>query len=195
MNRLPAWFALVVLLSSMASAQSLGDVARETRKTEGQRKKAARVYTNDDIPSAAIAPLATDAAKPEAANSTKSADAKDKPSAGDAEKKADAKPGDPDSNVQKMYESYRSRLEQQKAAVQLLEREVSVLERENQIQASAYYSDAGTRLANGKNWHEERAKRDAQITDKKAQLEKAKEQLSAIIEDARKAGVPSSATE
>ena len=196
MKRLPVWVAFAIVLSSVAYAQSLADVARETRKSEGHRKKAARVYTNDDIPSVVIATPAADT-KADGTDGAKPADAgsASKSPTGAADKNGESNPSNPDAEIQKMGETYRSRVEEQKSAVQLLEREISVLERENQIQASAYYRDAGTRLQNGQNWVEERTKRDTQIADKKALLEKAKEQLSSIEEEARKAGVPSTAIE
>lgn len=192
MKRLPVLVALAIVLSSAVYAQSLGEVARETRKTQGQRKKAARVYTNDDIPSVVIAPPIADA-KADGPDGVKAADGSGTKAT--ADKKGEAKAGDPDEAVKKLNESYRSRIEQQKGSIQLLEREVSVLERENQIQASEYYRNATTRLQNSQNWVEERNKRDAEIADKKALLEKAKESLSAIQEEAHKAGVTSGAIE
>ncbi|HYG99625.1 MAG TPA: hypothetical protein VD837_10880 [Terriglobales bacterium] len=198
MKRILSWFALSIFLTGVAWSQSLGDVAREVRKTERQRKKAARVYTNDDIPSV-VAPAPSSDAAAEASKTDvpktgepTSADAK----ASNSEKNSDAKaPGDSDAELKSMYESYRGRLDAQKAAVQLLEREISVLQRENQIQASAYYQDAGTRLKDGKNWYEARTKRDAEIAEKKKLLDEARQSLDSIREEARKSGVPATFTE
>ena len=43
--------AALLLLVAMASAQSLGEVARRLRAKKGQQAKATRVYTNEDLPS------------------------------------------------------------------------------------------------------------------------------------------------
>ncbi len=47
MKRKAVWFAAVLLCAGLASAQSLGDVARQQR--EAKKNSAARVVTNDDL--------------------------------------------------------------------------------------------------------------------------------------------------
>ncbi|HET8668026.1 MAG TPA: hypothetical protein VFM10_08605 [Terriglobales bacterium] len=192
MKRLLASFTVAVVLSGVAFSQSLGDVARENRATP--RKKAARVYTNEDIPEAKIAPsTAKPAAEPAADEKDKDAKAEN----ADADKSSDKaqKEGDPDTQLKARMDMVAAGFEQAKNAVALLEREVDVLQREYKLQTVAFYSDAGSRLRDPKDWTEQRQKYEDAIASRQKALQDAKAKLEALRESARKAGVPASVTD
>ena len=74
--------------------------------------------------------------------------------------------------------------------IDLLGRELDVLQREYQIRAAAMYADAGNRMRNSADWDKQDAQYKQQIADKQKALDDAKQKLEDMQEDARKAGVP-----
>ena len=92
--------------------------------------------------------------------------------AGSADKKADDKPpavqpGQSQEDRQKTYDAWKDRLADQKAKVDLLNRELDVEQREYQLRAAAMYADAGNRLRNSGNWDKEDADYKQKIAEKK----------------------------
>jgi hypothetical protein len=194
MKRLGTWMTIIFLLSGAAFSQSLGDVARANRTTP--KKKAARVYTNDDIPEAHLAAPVADsdaATEPKSRDQAKAEptkDAKTDQSLADSKKPVDA-----DTEVKARTQAYHLRAEMQKNTVALLQRELDVLQRQFEIQTTVYYSDAGTRLRNPKDWVDERKKFEDGIAAKAKELADAKAVLQSIRDEAQKASVPASAVE
>lgn len=198
MNCLVRWTVIVIVLSATAFAQSLGDVARQNRATP--HKKAAHVYDEDSIPSSADTKMDQSASEPE----TNQGEAEDSAETTDAAKKAplkqtakkangeEAKSDDPDEAAKKQFEAAQAAIAEQKRSVDLLQRELDVENRETQLQMAAYYADAGTQLRDSKAWGEQLKKHQEVIDAKTEALQKAKDQLESMREDARKAGVPSS---
>jgi len=74
--------------------------------------------------------------------------------------------------------------------VDLLTRELDVMQREYQLRASAFYADAGNRLRNQGAWDKEDAQYKKQLDAKQKELATAKQELDDLKEQARKAGVP-----
>lgn len=179
MNCLLRLLIVVGLLGGMAFSQSLGDVARQSRRLK--RKPAAHVYTNDDIPTAATL-------KQTSAAITEPADTASKAGSENGEKKAE----DPDEATRKKWDDYKKRVADQKSKIDLLQREVDVLEKENQIQIAQYYSDAGSRLRDTKEWAEQQQKNQDAIDAKSKALQEAKDGLDSIRDEARKGAVPAS---
>jgi hypothetical protein len=207
MKRITYLFAgltLAALLSPVAFAQSsdsLGDYARATRKT---KKSTAKSFDNDNLPkNDTLSVVGPAPASDDEACRDKSADDEQSPG-GNA--KSEAKSGEPANNPasqpaadpndeqaarQKMYEEWRNKISAQKDKIDLLTRELDVLQREYRLRAAAFYSDAGNRLRNSSNWDQEDAKYKHQIEEKQKALDAAKQQLDEIGDRARKAGVPS----
>ncbi len=154
-------------LAICASAQSLGDVARE-QKSQPKTEKAKRVYTNDDMPS--VAPPAAPAAPARAGNA---ASAKG-PSAEDRKKRDD---------------DYKMKINDAKAKVADLQREIELMDREYKLRAAVFYSDAGNRLRDDKKWADAERKYKEDSAAKSAGLQAAKDKLESMKEEARKAGV------
>jgi hypothetical protein len=207
MKRTYVWIAGIIaagLLASFATAQDsttqqqpLGDYARAVRKDK--KPTPAKQFDNDNLPvddklSVVGGGSASGAG---AAGSDTSASAAD---AGQSDKKVDDKPpsvqpGESKDDRQKTYDAWKDRLSDQRAKLDLLNRELDVEQREYQLRAAAMYADAGSRLRNSGTWDKEDADYKQKIADKKKAVDDAKQQLDDMQEDARKAGVPSSVRE
>jgi len=96
---------------------------------------------------------------------------------------------------EKMNKQWGEKLDSQKDSINLLNRELDVLEREYKLRAAAMYGDAGNRFRNQADWDKQDAQYKQQIADKQKAIDDAKQKLDDMQEDARKAGVPSSASE
>lgn len=199
---------------------SLGDYARQVRKNGEPAKP--KVYDNDNLPvndklSIVGTPSATDNSESDAAKTTDStATSGGEAKAAGETKAAEAKPGEtktaetkaetkaPNSSAagaspeeaqaqkQALWKQWSERLAQQKDQVDLLTRELNVLQREYQIRAAAMYGDVGNRLRNSGDWDKQDAQYKQQIADKQKAMDEAKQKLDDMQEEARKAGVPSS---
>jgi len=199
------WFAaavLVALMSTAAGAQqqdSLADYARAHRKDKKQTT--AKQFDNDNLPRDEKLSVVGNAS-----DDTKAAKTADAPKDGDSQN-ADAsgqkstgsetpetKPGQPQER-EKPYDEWKDKLAAQKDKVELLTRELDVLQREYRLRAAAFYADAGNRLRNAGAWDKEDTQYKQQIADKQKAVNDAKQALDDLQEQARKSGVPSSVRE
>lgn len=187
---------------------SLGDYARQVRKTSSPNAKP-KVFDNDNLPQndklsvVGKAPAAgeqpSEAKKEESTTSQNSdnkpgAEAKpgttEKPAAADA-----ANPANEQAAKEAAWKHWSEQIAQQKDQIDLMNRELDVLQREYQIRAAAMYADVGNRLRNSTDWDKQDAQYKQQIADKQKAVEDAKQKLDDLQEEARKAGVPSSVRE
>ncbi len=164
--------------SSAANQSSLGDYARKIRKDTGTKEKP-KVYDNDNLPTQDKLSVVGPKSDASAATDDKNSDNKD-----DAAKADDAK--------QAQWKNWQGKLSAEKDEINLASRELDVLQREYELRAAAMYGDAGNRLRNESQWDKQDADYKQKIADKQKALEDAKQKLSDMQEDARKAGVPSS---
>ena len=197
------WLAMTILagtLTTLAGAQSepLGDYARAVRKEKKQEKlESGKHFDNDNLPKTDTlsvvgkadqsAPNSSDAAS-QAAQDKAQSDQK----ADDSTKMVESKPGEPAKDRQKMYDEWKKKISTQQEQVNLLTREMDVMQREYRLRAAAFYADAGNRLRNAGSWDKEDAQYKQQLAEKQKTLDAAKEELQDLRERARKAGVPSS---
>jgi hypothetical protein len=172
---------------------SLGDLARKARKDSPDKSKP-KVYDNDNLPKddklsivGEPAPAAEEAGADKAAESTDKA-AADK--TGAATKPA-ASPEEDQAKKEAMWKEWQKKIASQKDQIDLLARELDVLQREYQIRAAAMYADVGNRLRNSAQWDKQDAQYKQQIADKQKSIDDAKQKLDDTQEEARKAGVPS----
>jgi hypothetical protein len=192
------------------SSAPLGDYARKARK-EDQGKAKPKVFDNDNLPredklsivgpaaaedtttaSDANAPAASEAKtenKTEGEAKTPEAGAAGQPA---AETKTATKPEDDEKAKQAAWKEWQEKLKTQKDQIDLLTRELDVLQREYQIRAAAMYADVGNRLRNSAAWDKQDADYKQQIADKQKALDDAKQKLDDMDEQARKDGVPNS---
>jgi len=195
-----------------SSGSSLGDYARQVRKDPGTAPSKPKVFDNDNLPKAdklsivgptpatAIANSADAKAKP--SDSATSAEGEAKAAAenkaSDAKPGADAKapltnapkaPEDP-ATKQAAAKQWADKIASQKEQIDLLTRELDVLQREYQIRAAAMYADAGNRMRNSADWDKQDAQYKQDIADKQKTLDDAKQKFEDLQEEARKAGAP-----
>ena len=169
----------VSLLASLAAAQSLGEAAR--RQRQQKKPAAARVYTNDDLPTSAPINIGSPAATITDAKSGE-------------KQKVDDKASTPEDKAQRNAE-WKGKFDDQRKSISLLERELDVLQREYKQQIALYYSDAGNQLRDSRNWAEQQRKYEAEIAAKQKDLADARQKLDNLKEQARKAGIPSSVSD
>lgn len=198
-----AWIAIgaaLLLGVSGAAAQSLGDVARSNRKGKLQQTSAAAThhFDNDNLPKtdhlSVVGPAGAANGQTGDANVQAAAD----PSTANSGS-ADAKPAkDPKAEQaerDKANADWQKKLEEQKAKIAALSHELEITQREYRLKAVAMYSDAGNRLRNSAEWDKEDRDYKQQIDDKQKAVDAAKQRLDEMMEQARKAGVPSSMRE
>ena len=73
--------------------------------------------------------------------------------------------------------------------IELLEREIDVMQREQKLRATTYYADAGNRLRDSKKYTDDQQKLNDDIDRKKKELDAAKAELDKMKDDARKLGL------
>ena len=188
-----------IIAQSQPQTQSLGDYARAVKKTKPAGQSAAKTYDNDTLPGSRSLSVVGKPSQP--AEADKDKDAASQAGSGeksDAQKKAEnagAKPGQAAEDRKKALDAWKEKLGAQQAKIDLLSRELDVMQRESQIRAAAFYADAGNRLRNSADWDTQDRKYKEQIADKRKAIDEAKTQLSDLQEQARKSGVPNSATQ
>lgn len=184
-TRLSVTLLLVSLLVGVASAQSLGEAARQARKKKSAPSSAQKVYTNDNLPTnAPISVMSGSGVESQPASDRKS---------GEQSSTATAAASSGDSK--KDQDEWKARFAEQKNKIQLLERELDVLQREHQVQVAVFYADAGTRLRDDRKWADADRKYKSDVEEKQRQIAGAKQQLEDMREQARKAGLPASVAE
>ena len=182
---------------AQSQSQPLGDYARAARKTKPVGKTSAKTYDNDNLPSSSSVSMV--GSSPTAAAGKDGAPKSGEEQSTDALKKNEnpgpVTPGQSSEDRQKIYGAWKEKVSEEKEKVNLLSRELDVLQRESQIRAAAFYADVGNRLRNSKDWDSQDGKYKQQIAEKQKALEGAKAALGDLEEQARKSGVPNSVTE
>jgi hypothetical protein len=203
------WLAATIsagILTMQAGAQSepLGDYARAVRKEKkGNKLESGKHFDNDNLPrtdklsivgnaTQEPAALSSDTDAQEAQENAQSQKPQSDQKADDSAKMAESKPGEPAKDRQKMYDDWKKKISAQQEQVNLLTREMDVMQREYRLRAAAFYADAGNRLRNAGSWDKEDAQYKQQLAEKQKTLDTAKEELQDLRERARKAGVPAS---
>jgi hypothetical protein len=205
--------------SQNSSGSSLGEYARQVRKDPGVKAKP-KVFDNDNLPredklsvvGQTTATVSSDSVDARAAASSSTAPAagetksstpappatEAKPAAGEktaATAAVSAKTPVDEAARQAGFKQWSDKIASQKQQIDLMARELDVLQREYQIRAAAMYADAGNRMRNSADWDKQDAQYKQQIADKQKAVDEAKQKLDDLQEDARKAGAPSSVSE
>jgi hypothetical protein len=209
------WVAVVVvtvmagtIAAAQSQTQSLGDYARAVKKTKNPSTatSAAKVYDNDNLPANTSISVVGDTSEPAA--DKKKDDGQDQDKAKDpdgtvkqddksGEKKPDPqlKPGQSAEDRQKALDFWKGKLDGQKDKLNLLTRELDVLQRERQMKYAQFYTDGARRAQNPNGFASEDAKYKQEIADKQKQLDDTKHKLDDMQDEARKSGAPNSVTE
>ncbi len=163
-------------LGAQTQTEPLGDYARTVRKDKEKQPPAAKKYDNDNLPkNDDLSVVGNATAEPD-----------DKSSAS-SEQKADDKTADSKDDQQKTSDEWKKKIAEQKDQIDLLSRELDVLQREYRLRAAAFYADAGNRLRAAGAWDKEDAQYKQQIAAKQKAVDDAKKQLDDLQEQARKA--------
>ncbi len=174
-------------LALPAGAQSLGDAARQAQQDKKPKPANEVVYTNDNIPKSDTLGSSEQPATAAADDKEKSADAADAKAA-DKDKSAASS----DEDRKKLEEDWRKKFADAKRELTTLQREYDVAQKEHQLQAAAFYADAGTRLRDDRKWADQEREFQATMADKKSKIDAQKQKIDDLTEELRKAGLPSS---
>jgi len=184
------WMAIGVLLlfgSSLASAQSLGEAARATRKAKAQQSATNHHYDNDNLPVNDKVSVVGPAPAANANSANPTADGSNQTQAAPLVPPVDPKVAAADR--QKAADEWKDKLAGQKSKIESLNHELDLTQREYRLRAVAQYSDAGNRLRNSANWDKEDADFKKQLEEKQKAVDAAKQELETMQEQARKAGI------
>lgn len=180
------WISIGVLLllgANLASAQSLGEVARTARKGKTQQTAATHRYDNDNLPVNDHLSVVGPAPAP----SSLTADGTTQTPAASTAPAVDPKIAAADR--QKAADEWKDKIDDQKKQIESANHELDLVQREYRLRAAAQYSDAGNRLRNSAQWDKESADFKKQLEDKQKAVDAAKQDLENLQEQARKAGV------
>jgi len=178
----------------------LGDYARKVRKDPAAPATKPKVFDNDNLPKddkLSIVGQPAPAPTPAAETADKSAAPAGAKTAGETKPEAKPKESQEDDQAKKeaAWKEWQDKLKAQKNEIDLASRELDVLQREYQLRAAAMYADAGNRIRNQAQWDKQDADYKQKIADKQKAVDDAKQKLSDMQEEARRAGVPSSMIE
>lgn len=180
---------LTGLLTGVATAQSdsLADAARKHKQQQAGKPVAAKVYTNDNLPStetiSTVGAPVSDSASATPTDGQATADA--------SAPKDGVKPADDTKSRQKTWEDWRDKIQKQKAAVEQLQKENEEIERQYKLTTGNYNNSAQQRLYDGAAMAKEDAAYKQQMEQKTKAIEDAKQKIDDLQEEARRAGVPS----
>ncbi len=204
------WLAGIILAGMLvtlagAQSQSLGDYARAARKDKDKDKKqpVAKQFDNDNLPKTDklsivgnALPQPTEEAKESAPQEGDHAKAAAQTGKGaQTDKSAETAPKDATAEREKTYKEWQQKIADQRKQIDLLSRELDVMQREYRLRAAAFYADAGNRLRNQADWDKEDAAYKQKIAEKQKAVDAAKQHLDDLQEQARKAGVPAAMRE
>lgn len=191
---------------SASSGQSLGEYARQVRKTPENTNKAPRFFDNDNLPKndklsiVGAAPPPAGSVTSEGAATTSETPATGEAKPGEETKPAMAKtaaanPAEDKASREAAVKQWTDKIDEQQQQIDLLSRELDVVQREYQLRAAAIYADAGNRLRNSADWDKQDTQYKQQIADKQKALGDAKAKLDDLKDAAQKAGMPPSVQE
>jgi hypothetical protein len=184
-----------------SDAVNLADAARASRKDKTSEAAAKKVIDNDSLPKeehvSVVGPTVSITPALMKSDSAES----DTPTGQDAspqdsdKSKLTIEPGQSAGDRELVYGEWRKKVADQKDTIKLLQRELDVMQREYRLRAAAMYADVGNRLRNANEWDKEDREYKDKIAAKQKELDRAKEQLSDMQEQARKAGIPAGVVE
>jgi hypothetical protein len=190
------WLGVLVMASMVTTASlaqsgtdSLAEYARARKKEKPAPTK--KVYDNENLPQDEHISVVGPAPSDDKANSTSSDPNASKPSADAVAAKNETTPGESPEDREKVYGDWQKKINDQKAVLDLAQRELDVSQREYRMRSAAVYADVGYRLRNASQWDKEDTQYKQQIAAKQKAVDAAKQALTTLQEQARKSGVPS----
>ena len=172
---------VVLTLGSLASSQTLADMARQARKNKPAPNPSRQVITNESL---SMRPSDDSTSSDTAsATDTKTGDKT-------ADKKDDKAAAGSEEDKKKLAEEWKSKIQKQSDEVATLKRELDIYQREAKLRAAAYYGDAGNKLRNEAAYAQEEQRQQTELANKQKAISNAEQKLSQMRDEARKAGVP-----
>ncbi len=177
----------VLLLAALASAQSLGELARKQRELKAGQPKATKVYNNDNIPksgglSTSDTPMPTAADKEKLAKEGEAAKAGEGAKTGEAAGKA-AKPSAEEEKA------WRDRFTKLRADVTAAERTLDLYQRELNLANIQYYSNPDQAMRE-QTMRTEINSKTKDVEQQKAAVEAARKALADAEDELQKKGLP-----
>lgn len=173
-------------LTTILHSQSLVELARKERARK-TAEGTAKVYTNEDIPSATPSPAAPAPTQAQTPQAQRPAPATTP--AGTAEK-AEAKPAQaPEKAAADLEKEYREKFAQLRDKLAFEEQKLDVMQREQNLMMTQFYSDPNVALRE-QNSRAEINKRTQDIEEQKQAVEKAKQAIADLEDELRRKGLP-----
>ncbi len=176
--------------AASGTSDSLADYARAIRKDKPATPT--KTFDNDNLPTGDQLSVVGPAATASSPDTTTEAAATAPPDATTANSSAASKPPVTAQAQQQLNDDWKGKFSAQKDQIDLLNRELTVAQKEYQLRAAAMYADAGSRLRDAGEWDKQDAQYKADIAEKQKALDDAKQKLDEMQEAARKEGVSSS---
>jgi hypothetical protein len=176
---------------------SLGDAARAQQARKASPSPNAKVYDNENLPKGGNISTTTGdyagvaapaASKTSTSSAAKTGDAATKGAAGDK----GAKDKSAEEAAKEQADEFQQKVNDAKKTIADAQHEIDILQREQRLQAAAYYGDAAARLQNRANWEADVKKQQESLKAKQDALDAAKAALDQLRDDIRKAGLPAS---
>jgi len=160
--------------SQQSSGDPVADAARKARDEKKNAQKPKKVFTDDDVKPASTSP----------AENSSAASGASVASSTTAGQKADdaAKPEDPTSE-----RAWRKRFSDERAKIAKAEKELDILQREDEKAQVQYYSDPQKAMTE-QNSRKEINEKTAKITAKKQEIAQLKQELDDLEDQLRKLG-------
>ena len=179
----------ILALATFASAQetSLADAARLHKQQQTGKPTAAKVFTNDDLPTTET--ISTVGATPVENTATPVAN-DNNGSDGSQAAAAAPKTDDPAKDKKKSWEDWQKKIEAQKASVAQMQKDNDEVERQYKLTTGNFYNSAQQRVYDGAAMAKEDAAYKEQMEKKRNAIVDAKQKVDDMEENARKAGVP-----
>lgn len=195
LRRILVLCSALLLLAALASAQSLGELARKQRELKAGQPKATKVYTNDNIPK--TGGLSTsEQTKTEATDKETQTKEGEAAKPGDATKAGEAaKPGEaPESKPAKPTaaeeeKKWRARFAKLRADLATEERKLDLYQRELNLANIQFYSNPDQAMRE-QTMRTEVNNKTKDVEQQKAAVEAARKALSAAEEELQKKGLP-----
>lgn len=185
-TKLVAIVTLLLVGAGGVAAQSLGDYARAARKNKTEPTTASRHYDNDNLPTdeklSVVGPPPTAESSPRGSNNAMVATTAQSGTTPGA-----PAPGASASDRQKAADEWQKKIDMQQEKIDALNHELDLDQREARLRAAKMYSDVGARLQNATEKEDAAGKSD--MDAKQKALDAAKQELTDLQEQARKAGV------
>jgi len=175
MKKLLPFIAVMSFAVGAWAQQSLGEIARLNR---AKKKPSSAIRLNDDNMPRTLTTNPDD----DAGNGA------EKPAA--ATEKSNEKKEAADSGKAKT-DKLAGEIKTQKDEIARLQHELDIAQREQRLNAAAFYGDAGVQLRDQAKFAEDSRKKQSEIDGKKQAIDAAQQKLSDLEEQARKAGLPS----